>query len=206
MSEYIKNLTLNNVKQDVALEAFEKGLKDTIDKFSKGLWEETLPYVSSLVKLNEYRIITISSQPRSTLLHKNGWIEIRRSFLWFYIEINETSKSLLGRLIHNNNIYLTFYNSEDKFTYGNYPVYDCTEQIGIDDLGNYKNCACVGYPHSTYLDPLTYKILEERIITDNEFPFLEPDFKNCFYVGVTTINGRCAIDEVLDIMNEILKK
>lgn len=180
---------------------FEKGLQNALFEIMNKdyIWEETLPFLSSLIKLNKYRIITISSQPSMVIINEDK-IEIRRSFLWFYIEKNETNLLLIDKLKNNKNVYIQCHD-EKNIIFENFPFYKCTERLYLNDFTKYENCEVNGYPHSTYLDHLTYKIVQERIIIQNQWSPLT--YKNCFYIKVSTVNGRCAIEEVLDLVNEI---
>ncbi len=182
---------------------FEKELQKIFHNITNRefIWKETIPFISQLFKLNKYRILTISSQPSNVLIYHDT-IEIRRSFLWFYIEKNETNLLLIDKLINNKNVYIQQYDDDKKILFQNFPFYNCTERIYIDgDLKKFVDQEVNGYPHSTYLDPLTYKIVQERIIIQNQSCLYH--YKNCFYVRVSTVNGRCAIEEVLDSINEI---
>lgn len=214
---------------------FEKDLKDTLHiltnykdpMYKYCIWDETIPFLEKLIELNEYRILTISSQPNKVITyHRSGIIEIQRSFLWFYVENNEIGLLLIDKLKNNKNIYIQCHGEKD-ITFSNFPFYKCTKRVYLND-SEYENEEMIGYPHMIHLEPATYKIIHERIIMDTDWykegiidtniddvylghVSYEPakaDYLNCFYIRVTTVNtinecGLSAIEEVLNAMNEL---
>jgi hypothetical protein len=215
---------------------FNEVLKNTLDTLvnyedpkNNFIANETMPYLPALIKLNEYRLLTISSQPNRVWVYESGSIKVERSFLWFHVENNEIGLLLIDKLKNNKNIYIQCH-GENDITFSNFPFYKCTQRVYYSNDSNeeYENQEIIGYPHTIYIEPSTYKIIHERVIINDEwynkdvvrieidevhkghesyYP-AEADYKNCFYIRVCTVNtangGISAIEEVLNVMNEII--
>lgn len=218
---------------------FEKDLETVLDKFTNYkdpkdpkyknyIWEETVPFLPELIKLNEYRILTVSSQPNRVFVYETGLIVTERSFLWFYVENNEIGLLLIDKLKNNKNIYIQCHGEKD-ITFSNFPFYKCTQRVYLNDA-EYESEEIIGYPHTIHIEPSMYKIIHERVIIDTywyrqheivtdiddvykghvSYSPTKADYINCFYIRVCTINtvnggGLSAIEEVLNTMNEIKK-
>jgi hypothetical protein len=189
---------------------FEKKLEENLEKIKEGKYtrRETQPFKDKLIKLNENRIFTFVSQPSMVseyvIIDNKKCIEMYRSFLCFFIEINDKNNKFLENLKKRENTYIRITKNEELI-YGNFPVYNCRTTCWHEE-NLITEGSLDGYALVTYLDCITLDRIADRIVVSNDGEIYTTDYENCYSVVITSTGYVDAIDIVYEEYKKIPEK